>query len=615
MKRKTIALMCGAFLAFAIGHANTSAGVPASAPSRATRAKSQQAKSNGPVSGAARPRPQAPTGTPGAAATSRGDLLPDTAVLARVDDRLIRVHDFNDAYFNGDPQYRPRPDSLGRVELLNSMIDKEIVALTAIALNPPLSFEDRATLRDHTNRVISNVLYARMVIDSVNVTERDILQVYEQFKTEIRLKHIQFADRATAERVRRELLAKRVPWSVAVRKYSTAEDRVRDGDTGWRTRLGMDPQLAASVWDLKLGEVSDVIEEDQGFHVAMVSERRPAVAPALEPLRRTIRDQIVGVRATERQHHIQQELLSHQNVVYDDANITWAAARFQKAVSFSSDGRSPVLDINPNLPDIPAPDHERVLARYKGGSVTLDQLMQAYQSISPMLRPALDSPAALKGQVAGVILEPVMVQLAHDRGIDKDPEAVTLIEKKREELMVEHLFQDSIQAHVRITPQMRRKYYEDHKAGFFTYPKVRFAALTSHSRAGADSLKARLAGGEKVESILLADSLAGIRRGSIQERYQNEHGPYHKVLFEELRPGQVTVDGPDKQGDYIILQLLAFDAGHQLKYEEVERVVDESVQNTAADAMFKAFIARHRRSHKVESHPELVMRFLVANPN
>ena len=103
MKRKTIALMCGAFLAFAIGHANTSAGVPASAPSRATRAKSQQAKSNGPVSGAARPRPQAPTGTPGAAATSRGDLLPDTAVLARVDDRLIRVHDFNDAYFNSRP--------------------------------------------------------------------------------------------------------------------------------------------------------------------------------------------------------------------------------------------------------------------------------------------------------------------------------------------------------------------------------------------------------------------------------------------------------------------------------------------------------------------------------
>jgi len=231
-----------------------------------------------------------------------------------------------------------------------------------------------------------------------------------------------------------------------------------------------------------------------------------------------------------------------------------------------------------------------------------------------MLRPPMDTPAALKDQVNALILEPTMIQLAHDRGIDKDPEAVALISKKREQLLVEHLYQDSIQAHVRVTPQMRRKYYEDHKPGFFTYPKVRFAAIGTHSRAGADSLKARLAKGEKAEAILLADSLAGIRRGSIQERYQNEHGPYQKVLFEELRPGQTTVDGPDKTGDYIVLQLLAFDPGHQLKYEEVERMVDESVQNVVADQMFKAFVARHRKQYRVESHPELVMRIRIQNP-
>jgi hypothetical protein len=233
-----------------------------------------------------------------------------------------------------------------------------------------------------------------------------------------------------------------------------------------------------------------------------------------------------------------------------------------------------------------------------------------------MLRPSMNTAAAVKEQVEAIVLEPTMLQLAYERGLDKDPVAVQLIEDKREQLMVERMFQDSIQTRVRVTDAMRRKYYDDNKPGFFTFPKIRFAALSAHSRASADSLKARLLAGEKAEAILLADSLAGReKRGSIQERFQNEHGPYHKVLFEELRPGQVTTDGPDKSGDYIVLQLIAFEQGRQLAFAEVERVIDESVQNVTADSMLQALIARHKKRYRVESHPEWVMKFGLAPPN
>ena len=209
-----------------------------------------------------------------------------------------------------------------------------------------------------------------------------------------------------------------------------------------------------------------------------------------------------------------------------------------------------------------------------------------------------------------------MLQLAYDRGIDKDPVAIQLIEDKREQLLVERMFQDSIQTRVRVTDAMRHKYYDDNKPGFFTFPMIRFAALSSPSRAGADSLKARLLSGEKAEAILLADSLAGLKpRGSIQQRFQNEPGPYHKVLFEELRPGQVTTDGPDKSGDYIVLQLIAFEQGRQLPFAEVERVIDESLQNITGDSMLQALIARNRKRYRIEAHPEWVMRFRLAPPS
>src|SRR4051794_38126724 len=46
------------------------------------------------------------------------DFLPDTAILARVGDRTIRVMDFRDRYFASDAQLRPGQDSSGRAAFL-----------------------------------------------------------------------------------------------------------------------------------------------------------------------------------------------------------------------------------------------------------------------------------------------------------------------------------------------------------------------------------------------------------------------------------------------------------------------------------------------------------------
>ena len=602
MKHTATRLLCHASLACLISFA----------PMPAHSASKPAAKPAGKASAAASPATTKPTRN----AQREIGMLADTTVLARIENRVIRVRDFNEKYFDSDPQHRPAQDTLGRVEFLNSLVNKNVLGLTALESKLELGFEDRAVLREHTQRVLSNVLYQRMVIDSVTATEDDVLKSYEQFKTDVRLKHILLSSRASAERVRKELIAKRIAWSVAVRKHSIAPDREVDGDMGWRSRMGVDGRLASMVFSLPVNQISEVVEDNQGYHLVIVADRRPATPPSFEPLRRMIRDQIIGVRAGDRTRAIQMGLLTRLDVVFHDANVEWTAGKFESPVSMQNQGAGPVLEINPNLPEMTQPDRERILARYKGGQITLDQLVRSYDAIPALLRPAMNTPEGVKEHVEAVILEPTMLQLAYDRGLDKDPVAVQLIDDKREQLMVERMFQDSIQTRVRVTDAMRRKYYEDNKPGYFTFPKIRFAALSAHSKAGADSLKARLLAGEKAAAILLADSLAGLpQRGSIQERFQNEHGPYHKVLFEELRPGQVTTDGPDKAGDYIVLQLITFEQGRQLPFAEVERVIDESVQNITADAMLQALIARQKKRYRIESHPEWVMSFRLAPPN
>ena len=183
-----------------------------------------------------------------------GQFLPDSTVLARVHDRTVRVSKFIDAYFSSLAQVRPAADSLGRVEFLNSMINKEVLALTALAINRPLEFEDRTVLREHTARLLSNALFQRAVMDSVVVTDDDVRRCHSEFAREQRYRRIHFEDPNTADAVRRLLLARTLTWKEAVRRYPVAgAEAGAEGDMGWLARGSLDPLTASRVWNLEIG--------------------------------------------------------------------------------------------------------------------------------------------------------------------------------------------------------------------------------------------------------------------------------------------------------------------------------------------------------------------------
>jgi len=301
-------------------------------------------------------------------------------------------------------------------------------------------------------------------------------------------------------------------------------------------------------------------------------------------------------------------------MVYDTTNLVWASARFSPTMKTSREGGTATLEFDVGLPEFAPADTGRVLARHRYGRLTLGGLLDSYTAIHALVRPSVNDFEAMRAFVDAIVLEPYMADLAARRGLEQDSLAILQIQSHREEILVEHLYQDSIMSKVWVEPQARRKYYQDHLTGFITFPSVKYAAFARNSRAAADSLAARLRGGEKAEEMLRVDSLQGRPTGSIQERSADDHGtPYYALLFEELRPGQVSVQGPDRGGVYAVIQLLSFDPGRQLGYEEVEGVIDESLQNLRAEELLKHILARHRKRFRIETHPELLGRVLLVD--
>jgi hypothetical protein len=270
--------------------------------------------------------------------------------------------------------------------------------------------------------------------------------------------------------------------------------------------------------------------------------------------------------------------------------------------------------IDGTIPEFPAEDTSRALATWNGGRFSIGSLLHAFEDIPPVLRPSLNNDESLIGFVETTVLEPSIAEYGAQKGLENDPLVKLPMDLKREELLVGHLYQDSIGSRVWVSKDERKAYYQKNLNQFFTYPSVEFAAIVRSSKAGADSVEQALRSGVKAAALLAADSAAGRTSGTIQTRRQNEQGPYHKALFEELRPGGIQVRGPDRLGDYAVIQLISYDGGHQLSYEESETMIDESLQNAKADAALQAMIARLKPRYQVASRPELLMLVKLLDP-
>ncbi|MCC6653254.1 MAG: peptidyl-prolyl cis-trans isomerase [Candidatus Eisenbacteria bacterium] len=543
-----------------------------------------------------------------------GQFLPDTALLATVADREIRARDFVDAYFSSHPEYRPRGTYEGRLEFLGSMINKEVLGLTALAAGREFGFEERLTMRSFTQRTLSNAVYQYLVLDSVKVSEEALRAFYETQKYEQHFRHILFADRAVAASVAADLRARKISWDAAFKRYHVG---TRATDLGWVTQASLPADVAVEIYSLPVGSISEPVQDRSWFHVFQSMERRPRPdVPLYESMRKMLRMTLSGLQVAKHAERVQEVLRRRIGMEYDTSAVVWVSTRFGGSnVSYETGPMgSPEVTINDTLPAFTPADTGRVLARWKRGQLTLSPLLKAYSDITPVSRPLMNTPDAVKAQVDALVLEPYMAEYAVELGIDKTPMVQRALQRKREEILVKHLFADSVESKIWISKAERQKYYNDRPLDFTTYPMVVFAAFSEPTRSACDSLVARLKSGEKAADILRADSLAGFNRGSIQTRTSEEHGPYQKLLFEELRPGQTRIEGPDRQGDYVVLQLISFDPGHLLPYEQVEGLIDESLQNIRGEQALNAILERAKKGYRIVVRPELLDRVKLVDP-
>lgn len=228
-----------------------------------------------------------------------GQDAPEPPVLATVDDQPITEADL--AFFAEDlgQSLASIPPAQQRAVLLDLLIERKLMVAAARAaeLDRTAGFslrqaylEDRALGRAYLQQVVA-----------ASISDADLEAAYQAAiadftpEEQVHARHILVASEEDARAVIAEIEGGAAFEDVA-REKSTGPTGPNGGDLGFFTRGQMVPAFEEAAFALEVGEISEPIESEFGWHVIKLEERGETSPPAFEELASQIRQQVFQQR-------------------------------------------------------------------------------------------------------------------------------------------------------------------------------------------------------------------------------------------------------------------------------------------------------------------------------
>jgi peptidyl-prolyl cis-trans isomerase C len=195
---------------------------------------------------------------------------------------------------------RPSADELERAlaPTRTGMPEKELEATLAEAGTDRESWR-RAAERDLTIEKLQAALTATLTVDDREVDawlarHRDRRELPE----EVRASQILVRTEADAIEARRRILGG-APFGDVAREVSLSPDADRGGDLGYFARGQMPPEFDEAAFSLPRGQLSDVVGSPYGFHLFLVTDRRPGRSRSDAEMRADVRTALLAAKREE----------------------------------------------------------------------------------------------------------------------------------------------------------------------------------------------------------------------------------------------------------------------------------------------------------------------------
>lgn len=161
------------------------------------------------------------------------------------------------------------------------------------------------TEKDLKEDIKNKLSIDKLLKDDIKISDEEIAKYYEENKAnfteeeQVKASHILVEKEDLAKEIKKKL-AGGEDFSKLAKEYSIDEGtKVNGGDLGFFGKGKMVPSFDEAAFKLPIGQVSEPIKSDFGYHIIVVNEKKEAKTTSLEENKETIKQMLVDAKLPE----------------------------------------------------------------------------------------------------------------------------------------------------------------------------------------------------------------------------------------------------------------------------------------------------------------------------
>lgn len=226
-----------------------------------------------------------------------------------VDMAMTRFPQQNQEYFESE---------IGKEQFLEQLISFELLYKFAIdeQLENTEEFKSQLELLKRDLLIQAAV---KKVLDVVTISDEEIKEYFddnkEMFKGEasVKSKHILVDNEEKAKEIK-EKIDNGLSFEDAAREFSTCPSSSQGGDLGEFTRGKMVPEFEAAAFELQVGEISNPVKTQFGYHLIKVDEKSPEVMKSFDEVKDSLKLNLLGQKQNMEYIKLINDLKQNQKV-------------------------------------------------------------------------------------------------------------------------------------------------------------------------------------------------------------------------------------------------------------------------------------------------------------
>lgn len=171
----------------------------------------------------------------------------------------------------------------------------------------------------------------KLLSDQIKITDEDIKSYYDEnkasFSTEeqVRASHILVATKEEADAIEKQLKEGGDFAAIAKEKSLDTGSAANGGDLNFFSKGSMVQEFEEAAFSLKVGDVSEPVKSDYGYHIIKVTDRKEASSPTLEEKKADITDTLTSQQIYTLSQTLISDLRSQAKIVNNLTTDTAAA--------------------------------------------------------------------------------------------------------------------------------------------------------------------------------------------------------------------------------------------------------------------------------------------------